>query len=140
MNRVFYRHLVRSLLWLLVAALPLQGFAAAMRTCCLQRDSGAQAVAIMAAKAAAPHCHDMADMADMATPMQHDDHGGKAMDHGHDCGNHGACTLAASAPPPVPALQPLSLNAPRPLAASALLFAGHIPPGPERPPRSIRSA
>ena len=61
MNRVFYRHLVRSLLWLLVAALPLQGFAAAMRTCCLQQDSGAQAVAIMAAKAAAPHCHDMAD-------------------------------------------------------------------------------
>lgn len=137
MNRVFYRSLVRSLLWLLVAALPLQGFAAAMRTCCLQPDGGAQAAAAMVVQANTPHCHAMADM---AVPMQMDDHANNPMSHGHDCGNHGACTVAASAPPPVAALQPLNLTAPRPLAASTLLFAGHIPPGPERPPRSMRSA
>lgn len=143
MNRALYRYLANSLLWLLVAALPLQGFAAAMRTCCLQQDSAAQAVAVMAVmevKAATPHCHDMADMTDMAMPMQIDDHDGKTMAHGHDCGNHGACTVAASAPPPMSVLQPLSLRAPRLPVASAPLFAGHIPSGPERPPRSPRSA
>lgn len=133
MNRVFYRHLVRSLLWLLVAALPLQGFAAAMRSCCMQ-----QSVASVVVKAEAPHCHAMADMADMAI----DDHAGKAMDmgHGHDCGNHGACTVGATAPPPMAALHPLMLGAPQPPGALPLLFAGHIPAGPERPPRSPRSA
>ena len=128
MNRTFYRYFVRSLLWLLVAKLPLQGFAAAMRSCCLQQ---ATAVAVME-KAAAPHCHAMA-----ATP----EHGG-TMDvgHGHDCGNHGACSVAATAPPPVPALHPLSLGAQAPPAALPLLFAGHIPAGLERPPRMARFA
>lgn len=132
MNRVFSRHLVRSLLWLLVAALPLQGFAAAMRICCMQQHSVAAA---MVAKAGTPPCHAMADM---AAPMQQDDHAGKALAHGHDCG--GACALAAAAPPPISALQPLSLCAPRLPLAPPLLFAGHIPPGPERPPSSLRSA
>lgn len=128
MNRVFHRYLVRSLLWLLVAALPLQGFAAAMRSCCLQ-----QSVASVVAEAEAPHCHTMADM---------QDHGGKAMDmgHGHDCGNHGACTVGATAPPPMAALHPLMPGAPQAPGALPLLFAGHIPAGPERPPRSSRSA
>lgn len=135
MNRVFYRHLVRSLLWLLVAALPLQGFAAAMRICCLQQDRGVTAVAAVAKAGAEPHCHAMADLAAL---MQQDGHAGKAMAHGHDCG--GACMLAAAAPPPVPALQPLNLSAPRPPVAGARLFAGHIPPGPERPPSRLRSA
>jgi hypothetical protein len=132
MNRVLYRHLVRSLLWLLVAALPLQGFAAAMRTCCLQQNQAA----VVALKAEAPHCHAMADMADMQ------EHAGKTIDmgHGHDCGNHGACTVGATAPPPMAALHPLMLGAPQPPAALPLLFAGHIPAGPERPPRSPRSA
>ena len=137
MNRALYRCFLRSLLWLLVAALPLQGFAAAMRTCCLQQDGAAKAAAVMVVKAAIPHCHAMADM---ASAMQIDDHDGKTMAHGHDCGNHGACTVAASAPPPMSLLQPLNLRAPRLPVASAPLFAGHIPPGPERPPRSIRSA
>lgn len=137
MNRVFHRYLVRSLLWLLVAALPLQGFAAAMRSCCLQPPGAEVSMTIKMAQAEAPHCHAMADMADM------EDHAGKAMDmsHGHDCGNHGACTVGATAPPPpMAALHPLMLGAPQPPAALPLLFAGHIPAGPERPPRSPRSA
>ena len=134
MNRVFYRHLVRLLLWLLVAALPLQGFAAAMRSCCLQQPG--PAVTMKMTQEDAPHCHAMTDMADM------EDHVGKAMDmsHGHDCGNHGACTVGATAPPPMAALHPLMLGAPQSPAALPLLFAGHIPSGPERPPRSPRSA
>lgn len=131
MNRVFYRYLLRSLLWLLVAALPLQGFAAAMRSCCLPPPGAGLAIKI----AEAPPCHVMADMTD------HADHAGQAIDlnHGHDCGNHGACTVGATAPP-VPALQPLMLGVPLPPAALPLLFAGHIPPGPERPPRSAHCA
>jgi hypothetical protein len=132
MNRVFHHHLVRSLLWLLVAALPLQGFAAAMRSCCLQ-PPGAELTMKMA-QAEAPHCHSMTDTADMQ------EHAGKAMDHGHDCGNHGACTVGATAPPPMAALHPLMLGAPQAPGALPLLFAGHIPSGPERPPRSPRSA
>ena len=131
MNRVFYRHLVRSLLWLLVAALPLQGFAAAMRSCCLQQAGAAVTLKITAAEA--PHCHAMAAM---------QDRGDQSLDtgHGHECGNHGACTVGAAAPPPMPALHHLSLGASTPPGALALLFAGHIPAGPERPPRSPRSA
>lgn len=134
MNRVFHRYLVRSLLWLLVAALPLQGFAAAMRSCCLQPPGAEVSMTMKRAQAEAPHCHAMAEMADMQ------DHAGKAMDigHGHDCG--GACTVGATAPPPMAALHPLMLGAPQPPAALPLLFAGHIPAGPERPPRIPRSA
>ena len=133
MNRVFYRHLVRSLLWLLVAALPLQGFAAAMRSCCWQPPGADMTVKMAQAE---PHCHAMAEMADIA------EHAGKAMnmDHVHDCGNHGACTVGATAPPPMAAPQPLMPGAPRPPGALPPLFAGHIPSGPERPPRSPRSA
>ena len=45
-----------------------------------------------------------------------------------------------TAPPGMPALHALTLRAPPPALAPDSLFAGHIPPGPERPPRSTRSA
>ena len=130
MNHYFHRHFVRSLLWLLVAVLPLPGFAAAMRSCCLLQQSVVEAVVVMAQ---AQHCHAMADM---TAPMPAHDKSGKAVAHSHDCGS--ACTFVATAPPPMSALLPLSLLAPPPPAASLLLLAGHIPPAPERPPSSIR--
>ena len=141
MNRAFFRFLARSLLWLLAVTLPLQGFASAMRSCCVDE----LAVAVTAAQAQAPQCHGMADMADMymqdqpmSMKMAMDD--GGAMQHGHDCSNHGACTVGATAPPPMAALHPLRPGTPQPPGAMPLLFAGHIPSGPERPPRSPRSA
>ncbi|WP_219134602.1 hypothetical protein [Janthinobacterium sp. UMAB-60] len=133
MNRAFFRSLARSLLWLLAVSLPLQGFASAMRSCCV--DELAAAVTVVAAQA--PQCHDMADM-QMAVTMTMDD--GGATQHGHDCSNHGACTVGATAPPGMPALHALTLRAPPPALAPDSLFAGHIPPGPERPPRSTHSA
>ncbi|MGK5027613.1 hypothetical protein [Janthinobacterium sp. RB2R34] len=132
MNRYFHRHFVRSLLWLLIAVLPLPGFAAAMRSCCLPQESVVEAVVV---KIQAQHCHAMADMT--ATMPAHEQ-SGKTMAHGHECGS--ACTFVATAPPPMSALQSLSLRAPPPPAVSPVLFSGHIPPGPERPPSSIRSA
>ena len=136
MNRAFFRSLARSLLWLLAVTLPMQGFASAMRSCCV--DELAAAVTVVAAQA--PQCHDMGDMlmADQSMTMAMDD--GGAMQHGHDCSNHGACTVGATAPPGMPALHALTLRAPPPPLAPDSLFAGHIPPGPERPPRSTRSA
>ena len=138
MNRAFFRFLARSLLWLLAVTLPLQGFASAMRSCCV--DELAVAVNVTAAAIEAPPCHDMADMqmADQPMKMAMDD--GGATHHGHDCSNHGACTVGATAPPGMPALHALTLRAPPPALAPDSLFAGHIPPGPERPPRSTRSA
>ncbi|MBB5368852.1 MULTISPECIES: hypothetical protein [unclassified Janthinobacterium] len=123
MHRVFFRFL----LWLLIAALPLQGFASSMHACCVE-----DAVVAPVATAQVSHCHDMAEPAAAKADM--------GMHHGHDCSNHGACTAGATAPPAMLALQPLSLSgAPVPLAGS-LLFSGHIPSGLERPPRLVRSA
>ena len=139
MNRAFFRSLARSLLWLLAVTLPMQGFASAMRSCCV--DELAVAVTITVEALPAPQCHDMADMGDMPMAdqsMTMDD--GGATQHGHDCSNHGACTVGATAPPGMPALHALTLRAPPPALAPDSLFAGHIPPGPERPPRSTHSA
>lgn len=141
MNRAFFRFLARSLLWLLAVTLPMQGFASAMRSCCV--DELAATVTVVAAQAQAPQCHDMADMADMRMadqPMTMAMDDGGATQHGHDCSNHGACTVGATAPPGMPALHALTLRAPPPALAPDSRFAGHIPPGPERPPRSTRSA
>ncbi|KAB8065024.1 hypothetical protein [Janthinobacterium violaceinigrum] len=143
MNRAFFRFLARSLLWLLAVTLPLQGFASAMRSCCVDELAVAVAAVHAPAQAQTPQCHDMGDMADMAMPdqpmkMAMDD--GGATHHGHDCSNHGACTVGATAPPGMPALHALTLRAPPPALAPDSLFAGHIPSGLERPPRSTRSA
>ena len=140
MNRAFFRSLARSLLWLLAVSLPLQGFASAMRNCCVDELAAAVTVTVAAEAMQAPQCHDMGDMqmADQPMKMAMDD--GGATQHGHDCSNHGACTVGATAPPGMPALHALTLRAPPPALAPDSLFAGHIPPGPERPPRSTHSA
>ena len=140
MNRAFFRFLARSLLWLLAVTLPLQGFASAMRSCCA--DELAVRVTVTAVAMQAPQCHDMADMqmADQSVQMKMAMDDGGATQHGHDCSNHGACTVGATAPPGMPALHALTLRAPPPALAPDSLFDGHIPPGPERPPRSTRSA
>ena len=141
MNRAFFCSLAHSLLWLLAVTLPLQGFASAMRSCCVDELAVAVTVAVKAMQA--PQCHDMGDMAGMHMqdqPMKMAMDDGGATHHGHDCSNHGACTVGATAPPGMPALHALTLRAPPPALAPDSLFAGHIPPGPERPPRSTHSA
>ncbi|WP_219114114.1 hypothetical protein [Janthinobacterium sp. UMAB-56] len=137
MNRAFFRFFTRSLLWLLAVTLPLQGFASAMRSCCVDERVAAVTVQVIQA----PQCHDMADMqmADQPAQMKMAMDDGGATHAGHDCSNHGACTVGATAPPGMPALQALTLRAPPPALAPDSLFAGHIPSGPERPPRSTRS-
>ena len=145
MNRAFYRYLARSLLWLLAVTLPLQGFASAMRSCCVDEIAVSMAAVHLQqqaqVQALAPQCHDMGDMGDTAgmqlkMAMDH----GAVTQHGHDCSNHGACTVGASAPASMPGLHALTLRAPPPAMVPDSLFAGHIPSGPERPPRTTHSA
>ncbi|OEZ67434.1 hypothetical protein JAB5_36400 [Janthinobacterium sp. HH103] len=138
MNRAFFRFLARSLLWLLAVTLPLQGFASAMRSCCVDERAAAVTVAVEAMQA--PQCHGMADMQMQGQPLHMAMDDGGAGHPGHDCSNHGACTVGATAPPGMPAVHALTLRAPPPALAPDSLFAGHIPSGPERPPRSTRSA
>jgi len=102
MNRAFFRSLAHSLLWLLAVTLPLQGFASAVRSCCV--DELAVAVTAAPAPPQVQHCHSMADMAgmqvaDQSVPMKMAMDDGAASHQGHDCGNHGACTVGATAPP-----------------------------------------
>jgi hypothetical protein len=112
MNRV----LVRYLLWILIAALPLQGFAAAIRTCCGPAHAAAAVV-------------DHADHADHAHMAGHAH--GKAS----TCSNCASCCLGAAALPSNPVLTPVFATASAVVLAPAPWVTGYIPDGLERPPR-----
>lgn len=133
MERHFHRLLLRSLLWLLVAALPLQGFAAVARLCC-QPVTASHSQAAMPA----PHCHQMAGDGTHAAQSQSlhaADHASSAdYPAGHDC-SHAACSVGASAPPSCLPAPVLAAAAGLPPLARSHLLNGHIPPGLERPPR-----
>ncbi len=116
MIRAMYRYLARLLLWLIIAALPLQGALAAMRVC-------ADNAAKPAAQQHHQHQHDHSDKHDKA-------------------GNHGKCSACAgccvgTAPPGE------SLTVPAPDASFSLYMAGQsrlpgfIPDTPTRPPRVL---
>jgi hypothetical protein len=151
------RSLVRFLLYVLIAALPLQGYAAG--GCCAKAD-----------QAMTPHCG-MAGMRDMAEmPGMAGFHDGAAQAHGPQAGHPAApspdaacamhaahhhqgdadgaadhcascascCAAVFALPPALPALAgavPLRVAHAPPLAPSG----NHIPAGPERPPRLILS-
>ncbi|HJU99259.1 MAG TPA: hypothetical protein VJ752_01775 [Burkholderiaceae bacterium] len=130
-------NLVRTLLlWLLLAALPLQGYAAACASTAMggamaparimsqhQASTATAAHAVVehcAMQAKSRHCHDGADA-------------GQAK-----CGNCAACCVGAAVALPVPAL---ALAESRPAGSEAIPYrlrhvTAHIPAGPERPPHS----
>ncbi|WP_139236521.1 hypothetical protein [Rugamonas rubra] len=139
--------LVRYLLWMLIAALPLQGTAAAfMSGAGMDRDSAARAgaemvAAVMAATMPATASAAQTGMADELVAM-HAAHCGEAMPE-HGKATHGKCSSCASccvgvcAPP-----QAVVLFFALPLARCAVLVAepamtAFIPATLERPPRLI---
>ncbi|MBG6220742.1 MULTISPECIES: hypothetical protein [unclassified Janthinobacterium] len=140
MNRAFSRLLVRSLLWLLAVTLPLQGFASAIRSCCVDELAGNANVSAAVGAAPASQCHNTGDTRMQDQPMKMAVGDGGATHSGHDCSEHGACSVGATAPPCMPVLPVLTLCAPPPALAYDSLFTGHISSGPERPPRSTHSA
>ena len=143
--------LVRYLLWMLIAALPLQGTAAAfMSGAGMDRDSAARAGATMVeaampamASATTPATAPTAQaaMADELVAM-HVQHCGEAMpEHGKathgKCSSCASCCVGACAPP-----QAVVLFLSLPLARCAVLVAepamtAFIPATLERPPRLI---
>lgn len=128
MNRIF----VRFLLWCLLAALPLQGFAAAIRMC-----GGHTAPTTMQMHGAT---HDHQRMlaqhhaaADAPTAPAH---------HGVDeasCSACAACCVGGFVPPSWPDLPVMSHHSSAVALTPTPLVSGYIPDGLERPPRHSRA-
>lgn len=93
------KNLLKSLLvWLMFAAIPSQGFAAASMLAC----SPTVAVAVQAAPAAHQHCDDMTMAAAAPQASKHD-----APSHHHSagkCNTCASCCFGAVIAPPVPCL------------------------------------
>jgi hypothetical protein len=136
MDRVFKT----LLLWLILAALPLQGVASVVKATC-----GAKHHPMMVAGSPDNHHHDHSD-------ARH--HHGHENDHSaaaHDgpglepdadvvakastCSACAACCVGATAPPTRLNLTPVLAVSASIVIAPALAFIGHIPAGPERPPQ-----
>ena len=122
---LFMRLFVRYLLWLLIAALPLQGMAAAAMAC---HDDLRQAGAAS---------HQMADAhADTATAG----HCGGEHQH-HSSGAHGKCSqcasccIGAAAPPAMETAVPPAIPPTTVIAASEPAMIVYVPAALERPPR-----
>lgn len=114
------------LLWLVLLAVPFQGYAAAAMPC---------APAIAAAAQAATHDHAAMLASQHASPHETD----QAAHHGGKCGNAAACCSAAALAPPLP-----SVAAPPPHGSAAIPFTAGLPATvhlaqPERPPQATRA-
>lgn len=121
---------VRCLLWILMAALPLQGSAALLSTCATTMPAQAQA---------SQGCHEQLAAIDGAPAAHHSD-----SDSGADGGQpHGKCSTCASCctaatAPPQSALPPATVpRAARALPAVEPAIVAIFPAGLERPPRAV---
>lgn len=129
------------LLYLLVLALPMQGYAAATMLSCITTHQHATTAIDM---------HDHADDTLMDSGVRHHhDHGqhgvdGNRVSHGPDSGTHAkagcnTCSVccAAALIPSGPLWNLADDSSDLPAAAPAIPFSGHIPATLERPPRFI---
>lgn len=132
-----HHHLKTLLLWFLLATLPIQGFAAAVKVSC-----GPSHHHTLLADAASSHHHD-----DDAMHSQADSQSrvsiavNKSPDtHQHEsafCSACAACSVGAVAPPYISVLTPTYDDSLPAVIAPALLVTDHIPASLERPPRFI---
>lgn len=118
--------LVRCLLWLLMAALPLQGSAAVFATCKSQAPSASHG------------CHEQGAMAMHDAALAEDGGDGKAALKAHGkCSTCASCCTAATAPP-LAVRMPAPFPRPgRALPTAEPCIAAIFPPGLERPPRPM---
>lgn len=127
------RYLKTFLLWLLLAALPLQGIAAVQTSCGPMPHHGAAEV-VMQAQA---HHHDGDDLMDSAKIVVAETAGDSTeiMPKTTFCSACAACCVGAVALPSVPMSTP-AYGSPLPmLVTPAALVTGFIPAGLERPPK-----
>jgi hypothetical protein len=141
MNRV----LKTFLLWLLIAALPLQGMAAVIKASCGPRHHDMPSVMMSVVEhhhdsSSAPHQHDMADMnsaADVASAANtaDDSQNLKQVHKTSYCSACAACCVGAVAPPSVVYLVSPLARGETVAIAPLVSFTGFIPASLERPPK-----
>lgn len=133
MNRDFKTFL----LWLLLFALPVQGFAAAVRLSCGSEHHTDLPTAAKTAQDIHHHHHEfqnqtVQDAASTDFPAaQLDDY------ESSYCSACAACCAGAVVPPSIVDWSPFFSSSFSPVTSSASSFTGHIPAGLERPPRHI---
>lgn len=127
------RFLKILLIWLVIATLPIRGLAANESSCAHAMPSAPAALAVD------PHPYALQDAADMHAAHHPAGDREKAQDHplkGAGCGGQ-VCSIGAAAPP----LSLVWTASPGGARAAdlppAVSFSGHIPSGPERPPRHL---
>ncbi|MFM9434161.1 hypothetical protein ACFDR9_001210 [Janthinobacterium sp. CG_23.3] len=127
MNRI----LVRLMLWCLLAALPLQGFAAALRIC------GDHAAPKTVQTHEAGHDHHNAgyDHHEATAQHAHADTPVQGCLDDSSCSACAACCVGACAPPSWPSLPTIPHGSAAVALTPAPLVSGYIPGGLERPPR-----
>lgn len=120
------RILVRFLLWILIAALPLQGSAFAFMPC----------GNVEAPRASVQHCEEMASAAQAAAQDEQQTCGHAAGAH-EKCSHCAICTAGTAAPPAIPSVVfPATFSIMAYTAAEPAMIA-HIPATPKRPPRHL---
>jgi hypothetical protein len=138
------RFLKTLMLWLLLAALPLQGIAAAMQTTCGPMEHGGLAEATMSV-----HLHehggDALDAGDtvatdtgaaVKSAMSHDTSPDDSHDHA-TCSACASCCVGAVAAPPAAVVTPAYGSSLPSAVAPVPLVTGFVPAGLERPPKRI---
>jgi predicted cobalt transporter CbtA len=140
------RFLKTLLLWLLIAALPLQGFAAAMLVSCGSAHDDSLQVAIMNdehhddSAAVHSHHHDVADADSSSSDSTANADKSSATHDKHQhssCSVCAACCVGAVAPPSALNFTPVHSGSETVVISPAPLVTGYIPGGLERPPRHI---
>ncbi|GAA4015931.1 hypothetical protein [Actimicrobium antarcticum] len=134
-------HLKTFLLWLMIATLPLQGLAAAMKLSC---DPAHHAIAMVSVMTQDQHHsdsssdqHDHAGMHLAAADTGQSDQPG-VNDHHYktsSCSACAACCVGATAPPPVVLPLPVRISSELVIVAPATFATGITPDGLERPPK-----
>jgi hypothetical protein len=139
MNRLFKT----LLLWLLIAALPLQGFAAAMKASCGSAQHDLLQVAIMDDEhhddgvVTHSHHHDAGADSSLSDSAANTDKSSATHDkHQHSsCSACAACCVGAVAPPSASIWTPTYSSSEMVVISPSPLVTGYIPGGLERPPR-----
>jgi len=132
MNRAFKTFM----LWLLLAALPLQGFAAAVQMSCGPMAHHGSSEMVIHAES---HRHEGDSAASPSTEAAAKSSGSSA-DAKHKssfCSACATCCVGAAAPPSISVLTPVYSSSLPVISSPAPLLAGFIPAGLERPPKRI---
>jgi hypothetical protein len=129
------------MIWLLAVAIPVQGWAAGTRVACGAAHHGAAAVTAEASASALAHYHrhDHHQMEQAGQGAQDIPAAGAGHKHAGSCSTCAACCVGAAIITAALAIMPVPGTTAVLIAEPSSAYTGHIPDGPERPPRFILS-